>query len=681
MTGDADRREEVLLHDALGDDDAVLVVEALPWHVGNREVGAEGELGVIDGGAVGERLAGLDLIARVNDRTVVDAGGLVGALVLGEVVALGAVLVGVDHHVSGVDLGDGACVGGADELAGVERGTLLHAGANERRMRLDQRHGLALHVGAHEGTLGVVVLEERDEVGGHREQLARRDVHVVHVLDVHLGGGAEGAVEVARAGDDALGVHDLTVVVELDEVAGLGVKRRVGGGDVVRLLLVGRHPVDLVGHLAVNHATVRRLDEAVLVHARIERETTDKADVGAFGGLDRAHAGVVRVVNVADGRRHVGAAAGAGLVTGKAAGAERGEGALVREAGKRVGLVHELRELRGAKELLDRGHDRADVDEALRRDVVGVLGGHALANHALHAAHANAELVLDKLAHGADATVAKVVDVVDALGLVARVKREQVADGRDDVLVREHAGGGLVAKLELLVHLVATNAREVIALLVEVEAIEQQAAGVRRGGLAGALALVNLLESVDLVVGLGDAEGAQEHDGGLTALAVDGDHEVAALVDLKLEPRAARGDELHLVDAHAVVHLGGEVHAGRAHELRDNHALGTVDDEGAAVGHEREVAHEHELLLHLARLLVDKANVNKERRLVGDVLRAALGDGVRRVAKLVVPKDHLHRVRGVLDGRELGEGLRETLAHEVLKRLLLDGVRSCPVVW
>ena len=148
---------------------------------------------------------------------------------------------------------------------------------------------------------------------------------------------------------------------------------------------------------------------------------------------------------------------------------------------------------------------------------------------------------------------------------------------------------------------------------------------------------------------------------------------MAALVDLKLEPRAARGDELHLVDAHAVVHLGGEVHAGRAHELRDNHALGTVDDEGAAVGHEREVAHEHELLLHLARLLVDKANVNKERRLVGDVLRAALGDGVRRVAKLVVPKDHLHRVRGVLDGRELGEGLRETLAHEVLKRLLLDG--------
>ena len=36
-----------------------------------------------------------------------------------------------------------------------------------------------------------------------------------------------------------------------------------------------------------------------------------------------------------------------------------------------------------------------------------------------------------------------------------------------------------------------------------------------------------------------------------------------------------------------------DVGAGRTHELRDDHALGAVDDEGAAVGHHGEVAHEH----------------------------------------------------------------------------------------
>ena len=177
-------------------------------------------------------------------------------------------------------------------------------------------------------------------------------------------------------------------------------------------LFVGRHPVDDIGDLAVFHATVRSLDEAVLIHAGIERKAADEADVGAFGGLDRAHAGVVRIVNVAHGRGDVRAAAGTRLVAGEAAGAERGKRALMRKAGKRVRLVHELRELAGAEELLDGRHDRADVDERLRRDLVDIVRAHALTHDALHAAHADAELVGDELAHRADTAVAEVVDIV-----------------------------------------------------------------------------------------------------------------------------------------------------------------------------------------------------------------------------------------------------------------------------
>ena len=67
-----------------------------------------------------------------------------------------------------------------------------------------------------------------------------------------------------------------------------------------------------------------------------DAERTDQADVRAFRGLDRAHAAVVRRVDVAD--LH------AGAVAGQTAGTERGEAArCVRPA--RVGLVHELGEL------------------------------------------------------------------------------------------------------------------------------------------------------------------------------------------------------------------------------------------------------------------------------------------------------------------------------------------------
>ena len=57
--------------------------------------------------------------------------------------------------------------------------------------------------------------------------------------------------------------------------------------------------IDLVGDLAVLHLAVRRLEEAVLVGARVQRERVDQADVRTFRRLDRAHAAVVRRMHVA----------------------------------------------------------------------------------------------------------------------------------------------------------------------------------------------------------------------------------------------------------------------------------------------------------------------------------------------------------------------------------------------
>ena len=73
------------------------------------------------------------------------------------------------------------------------------------------------------------------------------------------------------------------------------------------------------------------------------------------------------------------------------------------------------RELAGAEELLDRGDDRPDVDERLRRDRLDVLGRHALLDDALHAGQADAHLVLDQLADRADAAVGEVVLIVEAV--------------------------------------------------------------------------------------------------------------------------------------------------------------------------------------------------------------------------------------------------------------------------
>ena len=93
-----------------------------------------------------------------------------------------------------VDLGDHAVVLGEDHVGGVAGGAGLDAGADVRRLGPHQRHGLLLHVGAHERAVGVVVLEERDQRGGDRDDLLRRDVHELDLVRRHgrdLGGGAE----------------------------------------------------------------------------------------------------------------------------------------------------------------------------------------------------------------------------------------------------------------------------------------------------------------------------------------------------------------------------------------------------------------------------------------------------------------------------------------------------------
>ena len=54
---DVDAGEEVFLDEALADDDGVLVVAALPAHERDQDVAAEGQLAVVGGARVGDRLA------------------------------------------------------------------------------------------------------------------------------------------------------------------------------------------------------------------------------------------------------------------------------------------------------------------------------------------------------------------------------------------------------------------------------------------------------------------------------------------------------------------------------------------------------------------------------------------------------------------------------------------------
>ena len=62
---------------------------------------------------------------------------------------------------------------------GIAGGHTFHTGSDQRSLGNQQRHRLALHVGAHECAVRVVVLKERHERSGDRDELLRADVDVV----------------------------------------------------------------------------------------------------------------------------------------------------------------------------------------------------------------------------------------------------------------------------------------------------------------------------------------------------------------------------------------------------------------------------------------------------------------------------------------------------------------------
>ena len=225
------------------------------------------------------------------------------------------------------------------------------------------------------------------------------------------------------------------------------------------------------------------------------------------------------------------------------------------------------------------------------------------------------------------------------------------------------------------VELVATDARQVVALGVEEQLVEQRLGVLDARRLAGTLLLEQLdqgalfgarllgvgfdrvadvvrvlKEPQDLLIGR-VAHRAQQHRDRQLALAVDADEDLALLVDLELKPRATRGHQVG--DEHLLLAVLGlhQVGTRRAHELRHHDALGAVDDKCAALGHPREVAHEHRLLADLSGLAIDERDRDSQRTGIGQILLAAL---LKRGNRLV--EDELAELHGKVAGVVLDRG-------------------------
>ncbi len=137
----------------------------------------------------------------------------------------------------------------------------------------------------------------------------------------------------------------------------------------------------------------------------------------------------------------------------------------MRDLGKRVGLIEELRQLAGTKEGVDDGRKRAGIDEVHRSKHLVVAHIHSFADGAGHTSQTNAELSIQLLAYAAYAAVAQVVNIVNLSLLVHQA--HQIHHDGNNILAGEHQCVHAGFHAELAVDLVSAYFAKVVALVGE----------------------------------------------------------------------------------------------------------------------------------------------------------------------------------------------------------------------
>ena len=127
------------------------------------------------------------------------------------------------------------------------------------------------------------MFQERNQARGNRNQLLRRNVHVVNLRGLDF-------QEVAAITDRHLFTGEMSFRVD----------RRVRLRDEEVLFAIACQVIDLIGDPAFFDLAIGRLDKSKFVDPRKGAHRADQTDVRTFRRLDRADASVVRRMHVAD---------------------------------------------------------------------------------------------------------------------------------------------------------------------------------------------------------------------------------------------------------------------------------------------------------------------------------------------------------------------------------------------
>ena len=192
-----DRSQDVFADHSFIENDCILIVVSLPWHISNKKVAPQRQLTIFGGIAFSKNVTGLHTLPFVADRTQVDDHVLVGATVLGNTVFLQSRLEADELFIlcTVIQNADGRCINILNHAIALSRNhrtailtdLFLDTCTHNRCFVVEQGNGLAHHVRTHQRTVSIIVFKERNQTGSNRSNLLRCNIHEVHFTGIDYG--------------------------------------------------------------------------------------------------------------------------------------------------------------------------------------------------------------------------------------------------------------------------------------------------------------------------------------------------------------------------------------------------------------------------------------------------------------------------------------------------------------
>ena len=319
-----DRGEGIVHHQLFGEQNCVLVVIAFPSHEANQHISAQTDFTMIRGRAICDHVAAAYFFPHFHNGMLINTGRLIGTCKFRKMIGMRFVIGILNYNFVCRNLPYETIFLCKYADAGIPSCLAFDTSRNIGCFRSEQRDRLALHVGTHQSTVCIVVVQERNHCSSNRNNLPRRNVNIVHPLRLY-------ALHVST---DA---HSNSVISK----GAIRIQRLPCLGDHAAIFFIRRKINNLIHHSRharrVIDATIGCLDETIFIDPSIGCKTANEANVRTFRCLDRADARIVGIMNVANLERCT--------VTIQAARSQSRQTALMGQLRQGVRLIHELGQL------------------------------------------------------------------------------------------------------------------------------------------------------------------------------------------------------------------------------------------------------------------------------------------------------------------------------------------------